>query len=143
MSEDIFEIALLFVGISRYRYAGNYMLTGVDCSGFVCEILRSVGVIGKTDYSAQGLYSLLVKKENRSQLGPGSLLFFGENRNSISHVAIAYNDHLMIESGGGTSKTTSLQDAEKRNAYIRIRPIRKDLVACLKIESGPEKKLLS
>ena len=132
----ILQIALMLYGQRiPYLTGGNCPILGLDCSGFVCEVLRSKGYIGKEDYTAQGLYDHF-KGAGRSQLTEGSLLFFGKSREQISHVAIAAGDIDMVESGGGDHTTTTVQEAIKRNAYLRIRPIkwRSDLVAVLKVE---------
>ena len=115
-----------------YIYGGNNPLTGWDCSGFVIEILRSFGLV-KGDHTCQGLYKYLSQKNWRSQLAEGSILFFGESRNQIVHIAIALNKSIMIECGGGVSSTRTLTLAKRRGACVRIRPIR-NTVAVLKPE---------
>ena len=115
-----------------YIYGGNSPLRGLDCSGFVVECLRSVGIVDKKDYSAMMLYNELKEREGyRSVLKRGSVLFFGSSRNKISHVAIAIDSNIMIESGGGDRNTLKFFDAVNKNAMVRFRPIRKDLVACI------------
>ena len=134
ISTFIIQTALLLHGV-HYRWAGNCPLSGLDCSGFVCEVFRSVGLMDNDeDLSAQGIY-LKFRKNGRSQLSEGSLLFFGKSRIKITHVAIAINEKIMIEAGGGDRATETIDDAQARNAYVRIRPInsRGDLVAVLKV----------
>jgi len=131
MIETMIIYAMSMLG-TPYLYGGNSRLKGLDCSGFVNECLRSVGIIENKDYSAQMLYSELSTKDGyRSVLKRGSLLFFGPSRHKITHVGLALNSDLMIESGGGDRNTTKFFDAVNRNAMVRIRPIRKDLVACI------------
>jgi len=130
--ESAIDIAFLFFG-KPYLWGGNSPVFGLDCSGFICEVLRSIGVI-KGDYTAQDLYTHLLSKGARSQLAPGSLLFFGDHKDKITHVAMAINDKLMIEAGGGDRTTNTIIESNKKNAYIRIRPIRSDLVGVLKFE---------
>ena len=117
----------------------NYFANGfvVHNSGFVLEVLRSVGHNHK-DTNAQGIYDYFSRMGWRSQLAPGSLLFFGPGRDKINHVAIALTDRLMIEAGGGDHTTISTFEAQRKNAYVRIRPIknRGDLIAVLKVEEG-------
>lgn len=132
-SNDVVEHALRFIGVS-YHYGGNSPIFGFDCSGFVCEVLRSFGHIGKKDYSAQELYNHLLTKAWRSQLGTGGIVFFGEHRSRITHTGIYYKDGLFIESGGGTKETDTQSEADKKIAYVRIRPMRKDFQAVLKPE---------
>lgn len=129
------EIMLLYAQSmlgTPYIYGGNSPLKGLDCSGFVTECLRSVGIIDSKDYSSSTLFEeLRGRKGYRSVLKRGSILFFGQSRNNISHVAIAIDQNFMIESGGGDRNTLKFFDAVNKNAAVRVRPIRKDLVACV------------
>ena len=132
LNDAMIVYAKSFLGIA-YRWGGNNPVEGLDCSGFVCEVLRSVGIVSK-DLTAQDIYNLLKQKQWRSQLAKCSILFFGSSTNKITHVAIALNQYQMIEAGGGNSKTLSDDIAERQNAFVRIRMIssRGDLVACIK-----------
>lgn len=137
MISVMLDYAMRFLGVP-YVYGGNNPITGMDCSGFVCECLKSIGAIGShCDYSARELFKLLkesqVGKSSR-QVERGCILFFGKNTSIISHVGIAINDKIMIESGGGDAGTISKEKAAICNAFVRIRPIRNDLVGILKIE---------
>jgi len=127
--------SLTFLGVP-YRWGGENPMEGYDCSGFLQEILSSVGLDPPGDQTAQTLYNSLSKKDWRSGLGKGSILFFGSSREHISHVALCVDveGETMIEAGGGNSSITSVFYASKHNAFIRLRPIsnRTDLVAVLK-----------
>jgi len=125
---DLVEIAMIFLG-TPYVWGGNDLTKGVDCSGFVCEVSRSVGLLDKRDLTAQGLYTWYLLQSNKSQLERNSFLFFGKDVHHITHVAIAINEKLMIEAGGEGNQATD-------KGYVRIRPItnRRDLVAALRVE---------
>lgn len=106
---------------------------GFDCSGLVLEGLWAFGLYSGTDTTAQGLYNHLIKtaawKEgNVDHASDGDILFFGKSTTKITHVAVALGDGLMIEAGGGGSKCTT---ATNSTGFVRIRPIRKDVVACV------------
>jgi len=137
MIEIMMTYAMTFVGV-HYRWGGNSPLDGMDCSGYAQEVLASVGKDPKGDQTAQGLFNHFHIKEGKPvQMSPqrGALVFFGRNYNRITHVGIALNDLLMIESGGGDSTTDSKTEAAKRNAMVRIRPIsnRKDFLGAVSV----------
>jgi cell wall-associated NlpC family hydrolase len=117
-----------------YKWGGMNPISGLDCSGFVQEALSTIGLDPAGDQTADALYRYFssdkLGKKNITQFG--SLLFFG-SESAITHIAIALNDKIMIEAGGGGSKTLTKDDAIAQNAYIRIRPInrRKDLVKAI------------
>ncbi len=73
-----------FVG-TTYKYAGQSPKTGFDCSGFTSYVLKEYGVIASPASAIQA-------KEGRAvaldKVMPGDLIFFGESKNKISHVAL-------------------------------------------------------
>jgi cell wall-associated NlpC family hydrolase len=114
-----------------YRWGGDDPLLGFDCSGLVIEWLQATGVLPRGyEGRARDLHKRFA---GHATTGPllGTLLFFGEGLEAISHVAIATDDFYMIEAGGGGSKTTDAAAAARDNAFVRVRPIswRRDLVA--------------
>lgn len=128
----LWEYAIQFIGLP-YRWGGDDTIEGMDCSGFVQEVLASQRLDPPGDQTAQGLYDWLSKDSKfRSQLGEDAILFFGATKSRISHVAIAIDDKQMVEAGGGDSRTVGAKEAAEQNAFVRVRPIRKDLVAVLK-----------
>lgn len=133
--------ALLLSMKIPYIWGGNNPLTGLDCSGFVCEVLRCGGFLNSGDYTAQGLFNLFRTKERGKIIHPDDifeddcLLFFGESLDNITHVAIGIDRWTMFEAGGGGEHIRTAEDAAKAGAYVRMRSIssRKDLVARLMV----------
>lgn len=125
---DLINIALMLIG-TPYSWAGNDVTTGLDCSGFVCEVSRSVGLLDSRDLTAQGLHNWYSLMGYGSGIQRNSVLFFGKDAANITHVALAINHKLMIEAGGEGRVETD-------KGYVRIRPItnRKDLVAAIKVK---------
>ena len=123
---NLSTILILYIGIP-YVWGGNTP-KGFDCSGLVCEGLRSIGKLSKRDYTAQGLYNLFCKEGNFSQIKDNTILFFGKNTGEISHIAVALNEKQMIEAGGEGRVETD-------KGYVRIRAIgtRNDLVATVNL----------
>lgn len=120
--QSVIRYAESFWGVP-YLYGGNSRLNGIDCSGLVCEVLRSVGLVGAfEDLSAQGLYDKFAKYEVQS-ITTGGLCFYGSARKSMSHVAFITSPYTVIEAGGGDSSTTSEEASKKRGACVRNRSI--------------------
>lgn len=126
--------AMQFVGLP-YIWGGDDPIRGMDCSGFVQEILEAFGAHPKPgqDLTAQGLYDALSKSGDYNSSNIGSLAFYGKDFKRITHVAMIIGPNLIIEAGGGGSKTQTAEDAAAQNAYIRIRPLKRrpDLVCCI------------
>lgn len=128
------KYAWTFLG-SLYRWGGDDP-SGWDCSGLVQEILASVGLDPKGDQTAQMLYEHF--KDNAIDISTfdpydGCVVFYGSSLDKITHVGFAIGNGLMIEAGGGGSRTKTEQDAINQNAFVRIRPVnnRRDLlIAC-------------
>lgn len=128
------ELAMSYLGLP-YKYGGNNPITGFDCSGLVCELLKSCGVLPHgADLNAQGLYDLLEKSGSVDRWGMGSVAFYGKDPLNITHVAFCLDQYRMIEAGGGDRTTLTAADAAAKNACVRIRPIkyRSDFMVVIK-----------
>ena len=79
---------------------GGTSSKGIDCSGFVKTVFYSKGVILARDASQQARYGEPVDFENRNNLQPGDLLFFGRSAQRITHVGIYIADGDFIHSSG-------------------------------------------
>lgn len=122
-----------------YKWGGNNTL-GFDCSGLVLKVLNDVEIT-LPDMTSQQLYNWCIRKSKgqSSDFTCDSLLFFGDNVNAVSHVAIslgAINGKVyMIEAGGAGENSLSMSREElaQRDARVRIRPLssRRDLVASI------------
>ncbi len=117
-----------------YKWGGKGP-DGYDCSGLCVEVLKAVGVFDKGDASAQGLYTYYRVNGSREVYTAsfGCLIFYGKDTAHITHIGIALDREQMIESGGGGRKVTNIEEASKRGAMVRLRPIsrRQDLVAII------------
>jgi cell wall-associated NlpC family hydrolase len=124
--------ALSFL-LTPYKWGGSGF-DGIDCSGFVQEILKSVGLDPAQDQTAQGLFDHFNKTGEWNSYRIGSLAFYGESVLKITHVAFLLDPYRVIEAAGGGSKCLSREDATRENAFVRIRLIkyRADLVAVIR-----------
>lgn len=128
----LISYALSFLGIP-YQWGGNNPLTGLDCSGLVCEILKGVGAVPHSaDLTSQQLFNHLGAGQNVTPQ-TGAIAFYGESISHITHVAFCINDRLVVEAGSGGRDVVNISEAQSRGAVVRIRPLkyRKDLVAVL------------
>lgn len=125
------ELGLKYLN-KPYIWGGNNEFDGgVDCSGLVCELLRTEGLVKDgEDLTAQGLYDRFAGNQPKTPAA-GDLVFFGRGKDTISHVAFMLNSHQMLEAGGGGRATTSPQAAASIDAMVRIRPYKRrfDFVA--------------
>ena len=119
------KVAWSFLG-KPYLWGGDDPVAGFDCSGFVIEILKSVGILPRRgDWSAAALAERFkATKLPLVQIPHEGCLVFWQNsdESKIIHVEYCLNDKLSIGASGGRSTTTSEQDAIDQNAYIKVRP---------------------
>lgn len=79
----IASYAQQFIG-NLYRYGGNSLTSGIDCSGFTQQIMAKFGYsISRTSSSQAGEG----REVSTSNLRAGDLVFYG-NGGSINHVAV-------------------------------------------------------
>ena len=87
--------AMAFLGVP-YKYGGNSVDTGFDCSGFVRAVYeQSVGKILPRRSDEQAAATQVI---DRSELKPGDLVFFNTMRRAFSHVGIYVGDGKFIHS---------------------------------------------
>lgn len=116
---------------------------GFDCSGLQDDILKTVGILPRgARPTAQQLYDRWPERRviPPAPLAPGMLVFFRRTRADgspyIGHVEMVYDIlttgvTLTIAASGGGSKTLTVADAIRDNAFVQIRPLTGDWVAAL------------
>jgi len=126
--------AISFLGLP-YKWGGNDTIDGMDCSGFVQELLESSGASADPprDRTSQQLYDYFAEHGSWNKRRVGGLVFYGESNKRITHVAFLIDSYRVIEAAGGGSRTHDRRDAARDDAFIRIRPVnyRKDLRAII------------
>ncbi len=124
--EILKETAFNYLGV-HYKWGGDDPMAGFDCSGYVIECLRSVGLYPqKSDTTAQGLYNMFKAKVDHASLVSaefGDLVFYKNLRGRVVHVEMCLGSEICIGASGGGSRTTTVYDAIKQNAYIKCKPI--------------------
>lgn len=120
-----------FIG-TFYSWGGDDS-AGFDCSGFCIEVLKAVGLLPRRgDWRAVDLYNLFKSKATQDPT-PGCLTFYGRSTSAITHVELVLakigDTVFTIGASGGGSNTKTKEDAIRDNAFIKVRPMRGDLVA--------------
>lgn len=113
------DYAWRFVG-TFYSWGGDDP-SGFDCSGFMVEVLKSVGKLPRRgDWTAAGLYE---RFESLSVTDPteGCLVFW-HSGDKIVHVEMCVDSARALGASGGGSGTVTKEDAIKHNAFIKMRP---------------------
>jgi len=115
------DYAKHFIG-TPYHWGGDDPMAGFDCSGFVVEVLKAVGKLQARDYSAHDLYTLF--KPNVVALGyAGCLAFWLDSAGRAVHVMLMVDNGHVIGATGGGSATLTEEDAERQNAFCKMRPL--------------------
>jgi len=109
-----------------YRWGGDDLIDGLDCSGLAVLVLQAVGLMPwGSDQTADGL-RLRFSKYILDSPRPGCLALYGK-RHHATHVGVVCKVidgvPFMIEAGGGGSKTFSPDDAARHNAFVKLAPV--------------------
>lgn len=107
--------------LGRFYIWGGDDPSGFDCSGFVVEVLQSVGVLPVgSDATAE---TLRQKFSSVLTPQPGDLVFWLRNGSAFHVGMIIDPSSHYIGADGGRESTTSVEQAMKDNAFIKVRPI--------------------
>ena len=118
---DMIDIAKRFIGLP-YIWGGDDPMRGYDCSGFVIEVLKSIGKLPVNgDWTAQSLYKLLKEDWGTSDMGKEGTIVFWASKGSIYHIEICLDDVRSIGASGGNSKNTNIEVSIQTNGYVKIR----------------------
>ncbi len=100
--ESVIRTARLWLG-SPYLW-GGVSPAGVDCSGFAQSVFWMHGVGLPRDSGMQVEVGEELGRKDPGEFRAGDLLFFAENRDQVSHVAIAMGEgriiHASLSNGG-------------------------------------------
>lgn len=132
VNQQLVDYAMKFVGVP-YKWGGSNPISGLDCSGFVQEVLMAAGLDLPGDQNAQAYYNHFAKVGRLGVRGAGALCFYGNSPTEITHITIMVNEVQCLGANGGDSKTVNRDAADKVGAFIKMRPYnyRKDLVAVI------------
>lgn len=87
----------------KYVWGGNSLVTGADCSGFVLAVYRECGVSTKTFPRASRDLAVSGKSVSRSNIKPGDMVFYGNSRGNVDHVALYIGNGKVVHESGHTT----------------------------------------
>ena len=113
-----------FIGLP-YIWGGDDPMAGFDCSGLVVEVLQAVGVIPHgSDFTAATLYERFEDKAViRGYAGCLAFWYSSNIHEKIIHVEMMVDDFHTVGASGGGSKTTTIAEAIRANAFVKMRPL--------------------
>ncbi len=94
LASDLVIYALGLLGVN-YKYGGDSIETGLDCSGFVRYVFGHAAGLD-LPHNAYAM-SRLGRRIRRDDLKPGDLVFFRTLRNAFSHVGIYLGQNRFID----------------------------------------------
>ena len=95
----IVNYAMKFLG-SPYVWGGTSLTKGADCSGFTMSVMKNFG-ISLPHYS--GSQAKSGKRIKSSEMRPGDLVFYGNSRGKINHVAMYIGNGQVINAASRRS----------------------------------------
>ena len=95
----IVNYAMKFLG-NPYVYGGTSLTNGADCSGFTMSVMKNFG-ISLPHYS--GSQAKSGKRIKSSEMRPGDLVFYGNSRGKINHVAMYIGNGQVINAASRRS----------------------------------------
>ena len=121
--DELNKISAKYIGV-RYSYGGTTS-KGFDCSGYVRQVFKELGITS-LDRTSAGMYGqgTAVKK---SELQPGDLVFFNTSGKRVSHVGIYIGSGKFIHASTskGVIKTSINDKYYWGNKYVGAKRIAK------------------
>lgn len=112
---DIANTALRYVG-NRYKYGGNSLTNGIDCSGFVKAIYGKFGVsLPRTSYGQRSAGKLVCNGWDPSKVKAGDIICYG------GHVAISLGGSKIVHA---SNRKTGIKVSSRAN-YRRVVCVRR------------------
>ena len=125
-AQAVIDYGKQFLG-TPYKWAGNDLTKGVDCSGFVYNVYKHFGVSLNRSSASMAGDGYAVSK---SELQAGDIILFdttGSNNGGISHVGIYMGDGRFIHSSSSTRTwgvvISSLSEEYYVKAYVMARRV--------------------
>lgn len=124
MTTRLVTTAMGLIGVP-YRFGGNSVETGLDCSAFVRTVYeQTLGLVLPRRAAEQAKVTESIPKD---ELQPGDLVFFNTMRRAFSHVGIYIGDGKFIHSprAGQSVRVEDMTKAywaKRYNGATRVEP---------------------
>lgn len=119
------EVALYAMSLADtpYRYGGNSVENGFDCSGFVQHVY--LNTMGTRLPRTSAEMSRIGLNLETGQLRPGDLVFFNTRKKPFSHVGIYVGDERFVHSpsSGRAIMVSSMREDYWRSRYNGARRV--------------------
>lgn len=115
--ESIIQVAKKYLG-APYKFGGNDLATGIDCSGYVKKIFSRFNVY--LPRTARDIYYSSGYKVSKKKLDTGDLVFFTTYAKYPSHVGIYIGNDEFIHASSASRKVTidSINKQYYKKRYI-------------------------
>lgn len=115
--ESIIQVAKKYLG-TPYKFGGNDLITGIDCSGYVKKVFSRFNV--NLPRTARDIYYRSGESVKKSELDTGDLVFFTTYAKFPSHVGIYIGNDEFIHASSASRKVTidSINKQYYRKRYI-------------------------
>lgn len=125
LADSVLEKGISLIG-TRYRFGGNSVKTGFDCSGFIGYLFREeLGM--ELPRSTRDMINIDAPLVERKALEPGDLVFFSTaGRGRVSHAGIYLGDDQFIHSSSSRSggvRIDSLDDGYWKRTFIEAKRV--------------------
>ena len=123
MRQWFIKAAERYVG-TPYEWGGQNA-AGIDCSGMVVECGRAVGISElRDDKSADQIWQTMKDIYPTFDVpGPGFIACWFRSDGTVYHVAICIDHFMCVTADGGGSTVHTPEDADKKNAFVKYRPV--------------------
>jgi cell wall-associated NlpC family hydrolase len=117
--KSMLEYATSLIG-TPYKWGGTDADSGLDCSGFVLEVIKKAPVSAQLPRTAREM-SKQGEKVGKGELKPGDLVFFNTRRRPFSHVGIYLGDDSFVHAASGKKSGKQVRIDRLSSSYYTKR----------------------
>lgn len=117
--KSVLDYATSLIG-TPYKWGGTDADSGLDCSGFVLEVVKKSPNAPRLPRTARDM-SRQGEKVDKGELKPGDLVFFNTRRRPFSHVGIYLGDDAFVHAASGRKSGKQVRIDRLSNAYYTKR----------------------